>query len=265
MSLLRSLFFSVVSLSALACGNTVVGQGNTCMKDGVAYQVGDHAGSCGEDCECLADGTFDCVAVPTFIPCDQCLWNDQVYNVGDTFPAGDGCNTCSCDANATDGAVVGCTLLACVTCEDGGIFYSPGDTFPAGDGCNTCSCQADGSVTCTEAVCDDGCFYVGQTYSVGETFAANDGCNECTCEGPSSYSCTKLGCVCEPANEWWRSYVATSPEQCAVIDYTCEAGLQGFENACGCGCEQSLAACKPAMPCGDPLLASCPLSETDCP
>jgi hypothetical protein len=40
---------------------------------------------------------------------ETCEWDGQTYDVGETFPAGDGCNSCHCNE---DGEVT-CTLLAC--------------------------------------------------------------------------------------------------------------------------------------------------------
>lgn len=80
----------------------------------------------------------------------QCQYDKLVWEVGDSFPANDGCNTCTC---MRDGSVA-CTLMACVECEYDGQPYFVGDTFPAVDGCNTCSCEEDGSVSCTEIACE---------------------------------------------------------------------------------------------------------------
>jgi hypothetical protein len=46
------------------------------------------------------------------------------------------------------------------------------------------------------------------------------------------------GATCEPAAEYNRKYVATNPSTCQLIDYACPPATQGFQNACGCGCEQ---------------------------
>ncbi|MET0386576.1 MAG: Kazal-type serine protease inhibitor domain-containing protein [Polyangiales bacterium] len=40
---------------------------------------------------------------------DGCTYRGQFYDVGETFPAGDGCNTCSCRA----GGVVTCSQITC--------------------------------------------------------------------------------------------------------------------------------------------------------
>ncbi|HVJ18289.1 MAG TPA: hypothetical protein VM686_22875 [Polyangiaceae bacterium] len=49
-----------------------------------------------------------------------CEWNGQIYEAGDTFPAGDGCNSCSC---GPDGSV-GCTLAICDQCSESQAAYS---------------------------------------------------------------------------------------------------------------------------------------------
>ncbi len=205
-----------------------------------------------------------------------CEFGGQSYSPGDSFPAGDGCNTCTC---GSDGSV-GCTMMGCAnpgcqyqgqhfspgqdfpagdgcntcTCQAGGDIactealclacsyngqdYAPGDTFPATDSCNTCTCQADGSVSCTEINCPTECVYAGKTYKNGESFPALDGCNTCTCT-PQGVGCTKVGCACDPKSEWWRKYVADSPAACATIKFACEEHTTPFFNDCGCGCEQS--------------------------
>jgi hypothetical protein len=41
-----------------------------------------------------------------------CSYNGMHYAEGESFPAGDGCNTCSCDASGS----VGCTEIGCDSC-----------------------------------------------------------------------------------------------------------------------------------------------------
>jgi len=80
----------------------------------------------------------------------QCLWEGTSYDVGDSFPAGDGCNTCTCGATGE----VGCTKIACAqTCTYDRQECQVGDTFPAVDGCNTCTCQEGGQIACTDKAC----------------------------------------------------------------------------------------------------------------
>jgi hypothetical protein len=42
-----------------------------------------------------------------------CEWDGNFYAPGDTFPAGDGCNSCTCGGDGS----VGCTLLFCDQCS----------------------------------------------------------------------------------------------------------------------------------------------------
>ena len=46
------------------------------------------------------------------------------------------------------------------------------------------------------------------------------------------------GVSCNPSAEYYRNYFGYSQSQCAVIDYGCPINTNGFNNACGCGCEQ---------------------------
>lgn len=79
-----------------------------------------------------------------------CSYDGQTWQLGDSFPSTDGCNTCFCGAGG-----VGCTKRACIPtelCSFGGTVYRVGDTFPAPDGCNTCTCTTSG-IACTEKFC----------------------------------------------------------------------------------------------------------------
>lgn len=264
---LRSLFALVSSLPlvSLACGSVVSVPGSgPCEVGGVTYASGQAVPSTGcQSCVCT-DGAVVCDGGACPVTCE---WQGAVYPAGSSFPAGDGCNTCSCDADGQ----VGCTLVWCGdTCEWQGQTYGEGQSFPAGDGCNTCTCEAGGQVACTLQVCPEGCTYLGFEHAAGETFPDADGCNTCSCAEAGLVSCTELACSCDPPSEWWRSYVASSPEQCAVIDYDCAPPLGSFQNACGCGCQQSLECpqvieCEPGdLACAE-LAELCPLSAVASP
>ncbi len=149
----------------------------------------------------LVSGLWGCAEDTPPVTCEQ---DGTTYNVGDSFPADDGCNSCSC----TDGGEIACTLMACpTTCEYDGKTYNAGDSFPAGDGCNTCSCQNDGSVGCTEEECPTTCEYEGETYNAGETFPAGDGCNTCNCQDDGQVACTEIFCptTCEHGGETYNA------------------------------------------------------------
>jgi hypothetical protein len=217
---------------------------------------------------------------------DQCTVDGVDYDVGESFPAPDGCNTCTCQ----EGGQAACTLMGCIDgCEVDGVMHAPGDTFPAG--CNTCTCMEDGNVACTDMACT--CEYQGQTYSQGESFPAGDGCNTCTCDPEGSgeamctlmacpgcvyageghvpgetfpaldgcntctcqpdgtVSCTEIACPCDPAAEWWREYMSQDAQECLLLDFGCPPNTVRFDNQCGCGCEQD-ATCPQYLDCMPP-------------
>ncbi len=76
--------------------------GGTCV-DGETYFDGCN--------NCFCDhGTMSC----TLIDCspEGCAYQGTSYAFGESFPAGDGCNTCTCQANGS----IGCTEIGCNLC-----------------------------------------------------------------------------------------------------------------------------------------------------
>jgi Pacifastin inhibitor (LCMII) len=163
----------------------------------------------------------------------SCVYEENTYADGQTFPAVDGCNTCTCD----DGAVA-CTERACNVMPEGGCnyagaVYANGTIFPSEDGLDTCWCVAE-MVTCTNSGggdcelggvlynngeripstdcnsmwCQDGmiastlvecpvpgdCTYGDQTYEVGESFSYAGGLTVCTCEMDGLHCVTEDMC-----------------------------------------------------------------------
>jgi hypothetical protein len=60
----------------------------------------------------------------------SCAYMGHAYDLGEVFPAGDGCNSCTCEV--VDGmAVAACTDIAC---NDGGPDANPASCAPSG-GC----------------------------------------------------------------------------------------------------------------------------------
>ncbi len=66
-------------------------------------------------CTCR-DGDVSCTEIDCGV---TCVHNGSYHGVGDTFPAGDGCNTCSC-AETGD---VACTRLSCGSCAEASESY----------------------------------------------------------------------------------------------------------------------------------------------
>lgn len=172
---------------------------------------------------------------------NTCEYGGQTYNVGDSFPATDGCNTCKCGPNG----LVACTRRACpATCTYNGQTYLVGERFDALDGCNTCTCSSDGSVACTEIGCKPPiCKYNGQIYQVGDSFPATDGCNTCNCGSNGVVGCTKIACP---------------PTTCTYNGMTYQPGdtfpAEDGCNSCSCSDNGFVACtlrfCPPPQPCG---------------
>lgn len=243
----------------VACGGTVSTsdpEGDDAGGAGGAAGKGGGAGTGGAAGIGGAAGVGGASGVGGAAGAPGCQYDGQWYPVGASFPAGDGCNTCTCGAAGQ----IACTAMAC-GCMWEGAWHPVGESYPAGDGCNTCVCQADGTSACTLMACAV-CVYAGVTYHPGDTFPALDGCNTCTCTD-WGVSCSEMACPCDPDKEWWRSYVALSPEKCAVIDYECVANTTAFSNACGCGCEQD-ESCPPYIDCMPPA-PNCESDKEKCP
>ncbi len=89
-------------------GGSTSPAGKSCDYDGKTYANGEVVpmGECSQ-CRC-ADGEVSC----TLLPCDPspgCKYGANFYDVGESFPAADGCNSCSCGADLT----VSCTEIGC--------------------------------------------------------------------------------------------------------------------------------------------------------
>lgn len=240
--------------SAGTGGNAGSGGGPGCTWNGTPHALGTTWKEACNTCSCDLDGTVGC----TLMACG-CEYGGNYYNPGDTWTASDGCNQCTCGGDLS----VACTETDCAPmCEYNGQYYAPGESWKP-DACNTCYCDQNGQSACTGAYCPPECTYAGTTYQVGESFPALDGCNTCTCTD-GGIVCTKVACSCDPTTEWWRDYVSTSVNECALIDFACPENTTGFQNACGCGCEQD-ASCPQTIDCQPPtdcteLKKKCPYS-----
>jgi hypothetical protein len=164
---------------------------------------------------------------------NYCMYGELIYSLGSTFTVEDGCTTCYCDYSGG----LACTSNSCA-CVYFGMNFWFGENVAAIDGCNQCVCLEGGGISCTTSPCPSACTYTGRTYAQGDKFSAVDGCNTCTCKA-GVVSCGTLDCACNAEKEYWRQYVAHSPNECASLKYRCQPGSTAFNNACGCGCEQS--------------------------
>ncbi|KAL5006766.1 hypothetical protein ScPMuIL_015572 [Solemya velum] len=155
-------------------------------------------------------------------PSGGCFYGSVMYNDGDSFPAGDGCNTCTCRHSK-----VMCTLIACTpgipntlptppgpsgSCHYLAIVLMVGESCSAGDGCNICTCDGQSGLICTSDYCGSaavskppmkivipsitvgGCFYYDVPYGDGDEFPCSDGCNTCRCRH-SKVMCTRTSCL----------------------------------------------------------------------
>jgi hypothetical protein len=116
--------FSIVSLAMLAlgawsttaCGGSFEGDDAAGGASGTAGSTGNAgAGTTGRGGSGASAGTGSGGGGG-----GTCEWMDHTYSPGDSFPAGDGCNTCTC---GEDGAV-GCTEADCLMCSDLSAAYS---------------------------------------------------------------------------------------------------------------------------------------------
>jgi hypothetical protein len=250
--------FVAAALATTCGGSTDVSSDSGCEHGGKRHDVADHfaAGDGCNTCTCQSDGLVGC----TTMACNVgCVHDGNTYLPGESF-AVDRCNTCTCEAGGEAVCSFSCPPTGCTF---GGMHYAPGESFESEESCQMCACVEDGT-QCSLVDCP--CTYEGNEFSQGSTFPSRDGCNTCTC-AQSSVSCTDLNCPCDPAVEWYRSYVGGSPEECSLIKFACPANTIGFQNECGCGCEQSDACpkvfsyCPPHTPCDvDQLEAECPYS-----
>ncbi|HIH24967.1 TPA: hypothetical protein HA251_08085 [Candidatus Woesearchaeota archaeon] len=154
--------------------------------NGMATQVPTCPGGASLQCfdrEIYCDGTqVRSRYVKTTLP--TCDVDGVVYTAGDSFPAGDGCNTCTCRASG-----VICTMRAChepVSCE------SDADCPPI-ETCIVSPCTTSKTESCVGTCEPKGCEYNGKIIPYGGSAPAGDGCNTCTCS-IKGVICTTIAC-----------------------------------------------------------------------
>jgi hypothetical protein len=166
---------AVLSLSACSSGDVPVGSTDQAIQKSKKGAPTGNGTTCSWDDSVSSEGTTTSAANGTF-------------NVGDSVPAPDGCNTCACTAQG-----IRCTMRGCPSpgpgdaCTYGGKTYAADATFRSTDGCNSCSCASDGSVICTEVACAPVVEPCQKTGCSGELCADHD--IPTACLWTESYAC----------------------------------------------------------------------------
>lgn len=171
----------------------------------------------------------------------DCVVGDRTFEVGESFPSDDGCNTCTCEADDT----ISCTQRACVECEGPLPACDVGPPCSGGpvcrDGVWECNISCDDCEGAPPIDCipPDNCFYDGPYCELGEWT-----CGELVCEGEPCREdpplCEQPGdpnCYAEPiCNEFgWECQVVCS-NNCEDLFY------DGYITSTrlifqGCGCQ----------------------------
>lgn len=113
---------------------------------------GQHQSVGGIDYVC-AGGCYAPVAQPIDAgPAPACSYGGRAYHVGDSFRAGDGCNTCFCSSAGT----VGCTALACV-CDPANETHQRSYTATDPAACATIRYVCPANTTPFQNSCGCGC------------------------------------------------------------------------------------------------------------
>ena len=155
----NALFIFLVLLFMVSCGNKIVG-----VTDDDNAGTNDNSGSDDSDATQIDDDAAqDSDEIDDSDSASICFYNGKEYEVGDSFPAEDGCNTCSCGSDL----MVACTSMAC-ECRDGEKrYYScPGTNLSVVE----CTCTDGHEWACIdspESLCEtEGCIAPGDTVGV---------------------------------------------------------------------------------------------------
>ena len=196
---------------------------------------------------------------------DGCLYGGERYDVGDSFPSDDGCNSCSCTA----GGQVACTLRACANacggltglpCRDDQYCSFPPDAIcGAADGTGTCEeiptvCtdQFDPVCGCDDTTYGNACEAAAQGVSVlhpgecdggdagsggsgsGDAGSGGSGSGE-TCGGIASLECGEPNEFCNYApSAGGQGCDGTISDAGGVCDVRPQACTREYQPVCGC-------------------------------
>ncbi|MFO0551127.1 MAG: hypothetical protein U0271_22240 [Polyangiaceae bacterium] len=148
----------------------------------------------------------------TVIVSGDCLYQGETHSVGESFPAGDDCNTCTCESDGS----VSCTELACpISCDDPppACGAEPGDSgcitsvecTDAGWQCvQDCSCVDAPPIDCEAPPM--GCYWNGPICQDGQWTCGDLICQGCAsdppvCDAPPDPNCW-TSVVCDNTGNW---------------------------------------------------------------
>ena len=128
-----------------------------------------------------------------------CEYGGMTYEPGDSFPAGDDCNTCQCDANG----MVACTAAFCPPTDSGTDAAGGTDASPDGG----LGVDAGGSTQCGMIICDPTTEICVESGPIGPTSAFDcvavppgcEGNRTCACVGATLCTGTFDSCFDSPA------------------------------------------------------------------
>lgn len=206
-------------------GEAGTSSGGSCQWGGETYADGELWRADCNTCTCN-DGESAC----TEIACggDTCLYDGTAHEVGDSFPALDGCNTCSC---ATGGAI-DCTLLSCnkMACQDlatAAIEYEKQAKV----------CDPQASRECTERVEGyAGCLtYVNaeNASAIALLAATRDQHSELQCSG-DAFDCIVVEWALCTADGRCEDAFDHGRPACKVNGHTYYSGMSGIPGLFGC-------------------------------
>ncbi len=168
-----------------------------------------------------------------------CDYQDVHYDVDDSFPSADGCNTCTC----VEDGFIACTEMACAGCYHDDEHFIVGDSYIQSDGCTECTCNEDGTFDCYDGLCDCDLFCDEAPPIEGTECDPDVDCGKCTYDS----GCGTVTFICDGgywgAEENGVACTNVCPEalpvestECAGFDEPCVYPLEN-------GCSSTQASC----------------------